>query len=224
MNIVKELRRKKGIQQKELALSIGVSRPIVSEWESGKKDPSGERLRKLAEYFGVDELVILGKGFQVLSPNSCGYFYIDRESGEMVPVSDARVMNLPPDSIQIRRNVIPVLGNIACSPQTVPDTNPDGYADLPDGIRADFCLKCKGDSMSPMLNDGDLVLIRQQPEVEPGQVAAVGINGETTLKHVYRNETGLLLCANNTKYAPIQTKPGDDVVVYGRAVGFLRMI
>lgn len=61
MNIVKELRKKKGIQQKELAIDIGVSRPIVSEWESGKKDPSGERLKKLAKYFGVDELVVLGK-------------------------------------------------------------------------------------------------------------------------------------------------------------------
>ena len=62
MNIVKELRKKKGIQQKELAISIGVSRPTVSEWESNKKDPSGERLKKLAEFFDVDELVILGKG------------------------------------------------------------------------------------------------------------------------------------------------------------------
>jgi len=62
MNIVKELRRKKGIQQKELAIIIGVSRPTVSEWESGKKDPTGERLKKLAAYFDVDELVILGKG------------------------------------------------------------------------------------------------------------------------------------------------------------------
>ena len=61
MNIVKELRKKKGIQQKELAIEIGVSRPTVSEWESGKKDPSGERLRKLARYFDVDELVELGK-------------------------------------------------------------------------------------------------------------------------------------------------------------------
>ena len=61
MNIVKELRKKKGIQQKELAIEIGVSRPTVSEWESGKKDPSGERLKKLAQYFNVDELVILGK-------------------------------------------------------------------------------------------------------------------------------------------------------------------
>ena len=62
MNIVRELRRKKGIQQKELALEIGVSNATVSDWEKGKKDPKDERLRKLAEYFGVDELVILGKG------------------------------------------------------------------------------------------------------------------------------------------------------------------
>lgn len=62
MNIVRELRKKKGIQQKELAIAIGVSCPTVSAWESNKKDPSGERLQKLAKYFDVDELVILGKG------------------------------------------------------------------------------------------------------------------------------------------------------------------
>ena len=62
MNIVKELRKKKGIQQKELAIEIGVSSPTVSDWEANKKDPSGERLKKLARFFGVDELVILGKG------------------------------------------------------------------------------------------------------------------------------------------------------------------
>ena len=61
MNIVRELRKRKGIQQKELAIEIGVSNPTVSDWETGKKDPSGDRLRKLANYFGVDELVILGK-------------------------------------------------------------------------------------------------------------------------------------------------------------------
>ena len=67
MNIVKELRKKAGIQQKELALIVGVAQPTVSEWELNKKDPSGERLKKLAEYFGVDELVILGTGVLDLS-------------------------------------------------------------------------------------------------------------------------------------------------------------
>lgn len=62
MNIVKELRKKKGIQQKQLAFEIGVACPTVSEWETGKKDPSGERLKKLAEFFQVDELEILGTG------------------------------------------------------------------------------------------------------------------------------------------------------------------
>lgn len=62
MNIVRELRKKKGIQQKELAIAVGVSCPTVSAWESNKKDPSGERLQKLAKYFDVDELVVLGRG------------------------------------------------------------------------------------------------------------------------------------------------------------------
>lgn len=76
MNIVKELRRKKGVQQKELAIEIGVSQPTVSDWEANKKDPSGERLKRLAEYFGVDELVILGYGqrppFTPLDPELSG--------------------------------------------------------------------------------------------------------------------------------------------------------
>ena len=67
MNIVKELRRKKGLQQKELAMIIGVAQPTVSEWETNKKDPCGDRLKKLAEVFEVDELVILGKGVIDLS-------------------------------------------------------------------------------------------------------------------------------------------------------------
>ncbi len=60
MNLVKELRKRAGMQQKELAIAVGVSAPTVSEWEHQKKDPSGERLQKLAEIFDVDAMVILG--------------------------------------------------------------------------------------------------------------------------------------------------------------------
>lgn len=62
MNIVKELRRSAGMQQKELAIAVGVAAPTVSEWEHQKKDPSGDRLQKLAEIFGVAPTVILGAG------------------------------------------------------------------------------------------------------------------------------------------------------------------
>ena len=60
MNIVKQLRERAGLQQKEVAVVAGVSRPTVSEWEHQKKDPSGERLQKLAELFNVDPSVVLG--------------------------------------------------------------------------------------------------------------------------------------------------------------------
>lgn len=61
MNIVRQLRQKKGIQQKELALEIGVTNATVSDWEHGRKNPSGERLRKLSEFFDVEPMVILGE-------------------------------------------------------------------------------------------------------------------------------------------------------------------
>lgn len=59
MNRVKELRQLAGIQQKEVAMALGVSRPTVSEWEHQKKDPSGDRLKKLASFFDVSPAVIL---------------------------------------------------------------------------------------------------------------------------------------------------------------------
>ena len=62
MNIIRELRKKKGVQQKELSIAIGVSQPTVSDWEKNKNDPSGENLKKLADFFGVDELIIMGRG------------------------------------------------------------------------------------------------------------------------------------------------------------------
>ena len=84
MNIVKELRRKAGIQQKELAIVVGVAQPTISEWERGKKDPSGRNLKKLAEYFGVDELMILGRGMVGLSGKPEIYTVTP---GDAVPVS-----------------------------------------------------------------------------------------------------------------------------------------
>ena len=67
MNMVHELRIKKGIQAKQLALEIGVSPATVSDWEHGRKNPTGARLKKLAEYFNVDEGFILGYGME--NPN-----------------------------------------------------------------------------------------------------------------------------------------------------------
>lgn len=76
MNMVRELRIKKGIQAKQLALEIGVSNATVSDWEHGRKNPTGERLKKLADYFGVDEGFVLGYG-------------LDRQDNLFVPENPA---------------------------------------------------------------------------------------------------------------------------------------
>ena len=140
-------------------------------------------------------------------------------------ISTDELLEKETTAIPIRRNSLPILGSIACGQRITPDTTPEGYADIPDGIHADFALRCKGDSMEPTLRDGDLVLIRQQPEVEPGQIAAVNINNETTLKHVYPQENGILLVADNPQYRPVFVPLGayDEILIHGLAVGYTRL-
>jgi repressor LexA len=130
-----------------------------------------------------------------------------------------------PGMIPIIHSSVPILGAIPCGKLNISDQNPDGYADLPDGIRADFALRCQGDSMKPTFIDGDLVLIRSQPEVETGQIAAVNIDGETTLKRVYRHPDGLHLVADNPRYQPIFVSADSDaqIIIHGLAVGYTRL-
>ena len=79
--------------------------------------------------------------------------------------------------------------------------------------------------MSPTFENNDLVLIRQQNDVENGQIAAVNVDGETTLKHVYHQENGLLLVADNPKYQPIYAPLDSDkeIIIHGLAVGYTRL-
>ena len=73
-NRVKELRERAGMQQKEVAIAVGITRPTVSEWENQKKNPSGERLERLVEIFGVPKSVILG--YEPI-PNPVPVLFID---------------------------------------------------------------------------------------------------------------------------------------------------
>ena len=132
---------------------------------------------------------------------------------------------IAPGIVRMIPHAIPVIGDIACGEPILAEQNIEGYADLPEGVHADFALRCKGDSMIPTFLNGDLVLIRRQPEVENGQIAAVSINGEATLKHVYMRESGLMLVADNPSYEPILAVPESDkqIIIHGLAVGYIRI-
>ena len=128
-----------------------------------------------------------------------------------------------PGFVQIRPAAVPIIGNISCGERVTPDTNPAGFADLPEGVHADFALRCVGDSMNPTFLDGDLVLIKQQPEVENGQIAAVNIDDETTLKRVYMDENGLTLRADNPAFGQVFIPAGEGITIHGLAVGYTRI-
>lgn len=190
---IKRLRLGKGYSQEQLARKLDISQGAVSQWEKGKTIPDTPLLLQLAQIFGV----------------SLNAFTDDSPQRDLDGV------------VAMRKMAVPIIGDIACGTPITAQENIEGYADLPDGVRADFALRCKGDSMTPTFLDGDLVLIRQQPDVEDGQIAAVGINGEATLKHVYKRTDGLLLTADNPKFPPIT---GDgEIVIYGLVIGYTRI-
>lgn len=191
---IRRLRKERGYSQEQLARKLNVTQGVVSHWEIGSHLPGTAQMIQMAQIFGVP---------------------LDSLTDD----SPQREL----DSVRVLRNAIPIIGSIACGERITPDTTPEEYADLPEGIHADFALRCKGDSMLPTLRDGDLVLIRSQPEVENGQIAAVNIDGETTLKHIYKQQDGLALVAENPAFAPVYVPTNADIVIHGLAVGYVRI-
>ena len=122
-----------------------------------------------------------------------------------------------------KMNRIPLVGTIACGTPILATENIDGQVTVPEDINADFALRCKGDSMiDARINNGDIVYIRQQPTVENGEIAAVLIDDEATLKRVYISDNTITLVACNSKYQPfvytgVQL---DQIRILGKAVGF----
>lgn len=122
---------------------------------------------------------------------------------------------------------IPLLGNIACGDPITAEENLDGFVSAPEEISADFALRCKGDSMiGARILDGDIVLIRQQPDVEDGEIAAVLIDNEATLKRVHKKTGCLILNPANPAYEPIiiAGEELNDVRIIGKAVYFISTV
>ena len=193
---IKYYRKRARYSQEQIARKLDVTQGSVSSWETGRNLPDMKTMIELAKILGVTVDDITN----------------DEPRREL-------------DSIRVIRNALPILGSIPCGKLNIADQNPDGYTDLAEGVRADFALRCQGDSMAPTILDGDLVLIHSQPAVETGQIAAVNIDGETTLKRVYVLPDGLHLRADNPHYQPIFVPADSDkeIIIHGLAVGYTRI-
>lgn len=119
---------------------------------------------------------------------------------------------------------VPLLGSIVAGYPVFSEENIEGYYSVEPGVSADFCLRVKGDSMiDDGIYSGDIAFIRKQPTVENGEIAAVFINDEATLKHVHITKDKILLLPANSSYNPILVSEYDSVTICGKLTAVLRV-
>ena len=200
------LRKEKDLSQAELGKLLGVAASTIGMYEKDNRQPNFEVEEKIADFFNVDLAYLRGKQ--------------DQKTLTSTTPDISGIVPLPTGKR------VPIIGSRACGTPILAQENIDGYLSINPDDSADFCLICKGDSMLPRCQNGDLVLIRKQPTVENGEIAAVRIGDEATLKKVYRPAPDqLMLIAENSDFPPIVlTKEEINTVsIEGKAIGFIRM-
>ena len=208
-DVLAQLRQERNISQRFLSEALGLSHSAIGMYESGKREPNYEILESIADYFNVDMNYLLGK---TLIRNSY------RELGD-----DGT--NYIDNLYKIDKIKLPMLGTIACGEPIFADEDRESYVMVGTEIRADFCLKCQGDSMiNARIHDGDIVFIRKQDIVDNGEIAAVIIDDEATLKrfYYYKEQNIVILRPENSKYKDIilTGEQLERVKVLGKAVAF----
>ena len=206
---IKGLRTERGITQEQLASMLKVSRSTIGMYESGRREPDFETSEAIADIFNVDMDYLTGRSD------------VERRH----PITPPTL--IPPgfDPLPQLENV-PRVGRIACGDPILAEENIETYDSVPSSWHATFTLLCVGDSMAPRIQDGDLVAIRKQPEVENGEIAAVRIDDEATLKRVFLFNDHIELRADNPLF-PTIIRIGEamnDVHIEGKAVGLCRAI
>lgn len=203
---IRKLREEKGIPQTELAEDCGISKQTLYKYEVGivTNIPS-DKLEKIADKLNTTPAYLMGW-----------------ESDERKSASGFSFANIRP--VQLKK--FRLLGEIACGKPIFADEQHDAYIEASSDIRADFCLIAKGDSMvNARIYDGDVVFIREQPIVENGEIAAVIIDDEATLKrwYYYPEKHKLMLVAENPKYEPLVYigEELNEVRCLGKAVCFM---
>lgn len=204
---MKQRRKEIGFSAEKVAERLGVSPATIYRYEKGD-----------IEKVPVDSLAELARILQTTPAYLMGW--------EEKP--QPKKPTIPPGFEPMPKMVkVPLIGSIACGTPILAEQNIEKLVDVPEDIRCDFSLVCHGDSMVDAgIHDRDVVYIRIQPDVENGEIAAVRIGEEATLKRVYYGEGMLTLMPANMAYAPmIYTGPQlEDVHIEGKAVGWTHWV
>ena len=197
---IRQRREQLGLSQEELAARMGYrSKSSITKLEKGINDLPRAKLEELAAALDTTPAWLMG--------------LVD--------------LPFPPPGFEPLPEMVrvPLVGSIACGTPITAEQNIECYIGVPAAWHADFALTCHGNSMAPTICDGDIVCIRCQPEVEQGEIAAVRIGEEATLKHFHRQGETVMLLADNTAVCPPMVFAGpqlEEIQIEGRAVGFCR--
>ena len=216
---LKLLRRESGLSQQDFAKQLGTSKSSINMYERGEREPSLETLEAIADYFNVDMDFLLGKSEH--RSKAAWLEGIDNSIDLDILRSQVKFENLFP----IEKKRFPLLGDIACGKPIIANEERELYVESGADIQADFCLRARSDSMiGARIYDGDIVFIQQADMVDDGEIAAVVIEDEATLKRVnyYPEKDLLILKAENSKYEDL-IYTGEElnhIRILGRAVAF----
>jgi len=206
-NRIKLRREELGMTTDELAKKMGYKdRSSITKIEKGKADIPQSKVLAFARALETTTAYLIG---------------IDEEKEVKSAPAIPRGFQPMPEMVQVPR-----VGRIACGTPILAEENIERTDTIPAYLHADYTLLCVGNSMAPKFQDGDVVCIRTQPEVENGEVAAVLIGEEATLKQVFLHDDFIELRPLNPEYQSIiRTKEDmNDVTIEGKAVGLVRAV
>ena len=206
----------RGMKQIELATRSGISKYSISHYLKGDWEGKQDAVYELARALNVSEAWLMG--YDIPAERSAPKVSVQLDKKPTIPPG---FMPLP----KMRKG--PLIGAIACGDPITAIQNREGDVNAPVDMRCDFALKCQGESMiGAGIHDGDVVYIRIQPEVENGEIAAVRIGEEATLKRVYLHNDYIELRPENPAFESIirRREEMNDVQIEGKAVGWMHWI
>jgi len=211
---IESARTEMHLTQEELAGKLGLNKSTIQRYETGK-------VQKI-------KLPIIDSMARILKVNPD---WLSDKSDERtirnVDENNLDALMAKYDNIKpIKLKKFPLLGEIACGEPIFADENKESFIMADMDINADFCLAAKGDSMiNARIQDGDIVFIKEMPMVDNGEIAAVIIDDEATLKRVYYypEKNKLVLQAENPKYEPFiyTNEELNQIRILGKAVYFM---
>lgn len=189
---------------------IKLAKNDLSQYVNGKVEPGQEKLSILGMALNVSEAWLMG--YDVSRARDTG-----TPSKNHTPIPSG--FSPMPET-----ELVPRIGRIACGDPITAEENVEDQDEVLKSWHADFTLVCCGDSMVPKIEDGDVVAIRSQPTVENGEIAAVRIGDEATLKRVFLHPDYIELRPLNPEYDSIirRREEMSDIRIEGLAVGLCR--